>query len=73
MSGEPSWDLYRSFNAVLREGSLSGASRALGLTQPSIARHVDALEKAVGAALFVRTPRGLSPTDAATDHSFSLL
>lgn len=62
---EPSWDLYRTFAAVLREGSLSGAARVLGLTQPSVARHVDALERAVGADLFVRSQRGLSPTDAA--------
>ena len=67
MSQEPSWDLYRTFNAVLREGSLSGAARALGLTQPSVARHVDALEEAVGAPLFLRTSRGLSPTDAALE------
>lgn len=67
MSSDPSWDLYRTFHAVLREGSLSSAARALGLTQPSVARHIDALEEAVGAALFLRTPRGLSPTDAALE------
>jgi DNA-binding transcriptional LysR family regulator len=65
MSSKPSWDLYRTFNAVLTEGSMSGAARALGLTQPSVARHIDLLEDAVGASLFIRTPRGLSPTDAA--------
>lgn len=62
---EPSWDVYRSFAAVLREGSLSAAARALGMTQPSIARHIDALEAATGATLFVRSQRGLSPTDHA--------
>ncbi|WP_336961718.1 LysR family transcriptional regulator [Sphingobium aquiterrae] len=67
MSKPPSWDLYRTFNAVLREGSLSGAARALGLTQPSVARHIDALEEALGAGLFLRTPHGLSPTDAALE------
>ena len=67
MNQEPSWDLYRSFNAVLTEGSLSGAARALGLTQPSIARHIDTLEEALGTALFLRTARGLSPTDAALE------
>jgi DNA-binding transcriptional LysR family regulator len=67
MSTEPSWDLYRTFHAVLREGSLSGAARVLDMTQPSIARHVDALEAALGAKLFLRTPRGLSPTDAALE------
>ncbi|WP_062016086.1 LysR family transcriptional regulator [Aureimonas sp. AU4] len=65
MNSEPSWDLYRSFAAVLDEGSLSGAARRLGLTQPSVSRHVEMLERAVGGALFVRSQRGLSPTDRA--------
>jgi len=65
MSTEPSWDLYRTFAAVLREGSLSAAARALGLTQPSVARHVEAFEQAVGGKLFLRSQRGLSPTDRA--------
>ncbi len=65
MNSEPSWDLYRTFGAVLREGSLSGAARVLGLTQPSVARHIDALEQAIGTDLFVRSQRGLSPTEAA--------
>ncbi|PWC83224.1 LysR family transcriptional regulator [Azospirillum sp. TSH100] len=61
----PSWDLYRSFLAVIREGSLSAAARTLGLTQPTLARHIAALEEAVGGSLFIRSPRGLDPTDAA--------
>ena len=61
----PDWDLYRTFAAVLREGSLSGAARKLGLTQPSVARHIDTLEAAVGTDLFVRSQRGLIPTDRA--------
>jgi len=65
MNAEPSWDVYRSFAAVLRSGSLSAAARALGMTEPSIARHIDALERATGGALFVRSQRGLSPTDRA--------
>ncbi|MGQ9367853.1 LysR family transcriptional regulator [Azospirillum sp. ST 5-10] len=64
---DPSWDLHRSFLAVIREGSLSGAARALGLTQPTLARHVAALEAAVGVTLFVRSQRGLEPTEAARD------
>lgn len=63
---EPGWDLYRSFLAVLRTGSLSGAARELGLTQPTLGRHVDALEEALGFALFTRSQRGYLPTDAAT-------
>jgi DNA-binding transcriptional LysR family regulator len=62
---EPDWSLYRSFLAVLQEGSLSGAARALGLTQPTIARHIEALEQGVGLELFVRSQQGLSPTEGA--------
>ncbi|MGR9164636.1 LysR family transcriptional regulator [Rhizobium leguminosarum] len=65
MSIEPSWDFYRSFLTVLQQGSLSAAARELGLTQPTIGRHVDALELAIGAELFTRSPNGLLPTDAA--------
>ena len=63
--GEPGWELYRTFLAVLQEGSLSAAARALGVTQPTIGRHVDALERIVGFALFTRSQRGFLPTDAA--------
>lgn len=65
MNADPSWDLYRTFAAVLREGSLSAAARSLGLTQPTVARHIEALEQAIGGALFLRSQRGLSPTDRA--------
>lgn len=67
MNHEPNWDLYRTFLAVLREGSLSGAARMLGLTQPSVSRHIDTLEEALGKRLFLRTQRGLAPTDAALE------
>ncbi|MFT3727820.1 MAG: LysR family transcriptional regulator [Terricaulis sp.] len=63
---EPTWDHYRSFLAVLEDGSLSHAARSLGLTQPTLARHIEQLEAALGGvALFARSPRGLTPTDAA--------
>jgi DNA-binding transcriptional LysR family regulator len=64
-ASEPDWSLYRSFLAVLEEGSLSGAARALGLTQPTMARHIEALEQAVGFALFTRSQQGLAATDGA--------
>lgn len=60
-----SWDHYRTFLAVLETGSLSGAARSLGLTQPTAGRHVEALEEAFGAPLFLRTPQGLLPTEKA--------
>jgi DNA-binding transcriptional LysR family regulator len=64
---EPDWNHYRALLAVLREGSLSGAARALGLAQPTLGRQIDELERSLGAALFIRSPRGLVPTDAARD------
>jgi len=62
---EPNWDLYRSFLAVLQEGSLSGAARALGLTQPTVGRHIDALEQVLNLSLFTRSQAGFIPTEAA--------
>ena len=59
------WEWYRTLLAVLREGSLSGAARALGITQPTVGRHVAALETALGQVLFTRSQTGLLPTDAA--------
>ncbi|QNK02450.1 LysR family transcriptional regulator [Dyella telluris] len=64
---EPGWELYRSFLAVMREGSLSGAARALGMTQPSLGRHMRELESTLGAALFARSPQGLAPTELARE------
>ena len=66
-AADPEWGLYRTFLAVLREGSLSGAARALGLTQPTVSRHVDALEGAVGFQLFVRSQQGLAATEGALE------
>ena len=64
--GEPGWELWRTFDAVMREGSLSAAARVLGLTQPTAGRHVAELETALGAgALFTRSARGLLPTETA--------
>ena len=64
--GGPDWDLYRAFLAVLETGSLSGAARTLGIAQPTVGRHIEALEQALdGAALFTRSPGGLRPTEAA--------
>lgn len=59
---EPSWELYRSFLGLMQASSLSGAARLLGLTQPTLGRHLDALEQSLGLTLFIRTQQGLSPT-----------
>ncbi len=59
------WTLYRSFLSVLREGSLSAAARSLGMAQPTLGRHIAALETALGLALFTRSQTGLQATEAA--------
>ena len=56
------WTLLRSFLAVVRHGSLSGAARALKQTQPTIGRHIDELETGLGVALFTRSQSGLHIT-----------
>jgi DNA-binding transcriptional LysR family regulator len=66
-SNEPGWELYRSFLVVMREGSLSAAARTLGMTQPSVGRHMRELEAVLGAALFARSPQGLTPTELARE------
>jgi len=65
MSTHISWELYRSFLAVLTEGSLSGAARALDIAQPTVGRHVAALERSLGTPLFTRSQTGLLPLEAA--------
>lgn len=62
---EPNWEWYRTFVQVLESGSLSAAGRALGLTQPTVGRHIDCLEAALGLKLFTRSFDGFAPTDAA--------
>lgn len=64
MASDIGWELYRSFLGVLNHGSLSGAARALGVAQPTIGRHVAALEKSLGLALFTRSQAGFLPTEA---------
>ena len=65
MSGTLDWDLLQSLHAVLEAGSFSAAARLRRLTQPTLGRHIDQLERQLGAPLFLRSPRGLQPTDLA--------
>ncbi len=59
------WTLVRSFLAVLDAGSLMAAARKLGAQQPTLSRHIAELESQLGAPLFERTGRGVTPTAAA--------
>ena len=65
MKRAPDWDLYQTLHAVVRAGSLSAAARMLGLSQPTVGRHVEQLEQALGLPLFTRSPQGLRPTELA--------
>src|SRR5262245_59560112 len=54
------WDDVRVFLAIVRQGSMRAAGRALGLSQPTIARRLAAFEAGLsGALLFDRLPEGL--------------
>ncbi|HHC29075.1 MAG TPA: LysR family transcriptional regulator [Rhodobacterales bacterium] len=61
------WNRARAFLVTAEEGSLSAAARALGMTQPTLGRQVDALEAELGVALFERAGRGLILTPAGLD------
>jgi DNA-binding transcriptional LysR family regulator len=53
------WNRARAFLVTAEEGSLSAAARALGMTQPTLSRQVDALEDELSLILFERVGRGL--------------
>lgn len=65
MKNDFDWGLVPSLLAALERGSLLGASKALGLAQPTLGRHIAELERQLGVVLFERTGRGLTPTPAA--------
>ena len=58
------WNQVRAFLVTAEEGSFSAASRALGLTQPTLGRQVAALEDRLGVTLFERLGRSLSLTQS---------
>jgi DNA-binding transcriptional LysR family regulator len=61
---EPSWDDLRIFLAVVAHGSMNGAAKALGQSQPTMARRIKALEQTLGLDLFQRGPNNLELTEA---------
>lgn len=69
-----SLDHVRTFHSVAEHGSLLAASRHLGLTQPTVGRHIDLLEQTLGFTLFTRgrggmrlTPKGADLVSAASE------
>jgi len=60
------------FDALLRHRSVSGAARALKMSQPATSYALNRLRKMFGEPLFVRTSRGIHPTPYADGLSTSL-
>lgn len=60
----PYWDDLRIFLTLAREGTLTTAAKALGVSHPTVGRRVAALEKQIGARLFERLPDRFVPTSA---------
>lgn len=56
------WDDYRYFLAISRKRSLTAASRILGVSQPTVSRRLQTLEKALQVRLFNRVRGGYELT-----------
>ncbi|CAN5410448.1 LysR family transcriptional regulator [soil metagenome] len=59
--------LLAAFKAVAEHGTVGRAADALGSTQPTISRHIRALEDQLGHPLFDRDSRGMHLTAAGSD------
>lgn len=69
------WALIQSFLGVAEHGSFSAAGRALGLSQPTVGRHIQELEKQLETSLFQRENRGHRLTEAGTglmEHALAM-
>src|SRR6202008_2069625 len=53
-----------AFVRVVDAGSFSGAAKQLRIGQPAVSKTVAQLEERLGVRLLVRSPRGLTPTEA---------
>ncbi len=67
MRNAPDWTLLRSFLAVAEAGSLSAAARATGISQPTLGRHIKALEAALGVGVLDRRAQGFALTAAGAE------
>ncbi len=56
------WSLVHSFLAVAETGSLSAGARQLGISQPTLGRHIKALEEQLQTEVFQRHARGFELT-----------
>ena len=61
------WTHLQTFAAVAERGSLSEAARGLRSSQPTMGRHIRALETELGTRLFERTAAGFELTPTGTE------
>lgn len=61
-SSLPPLEWLRVFEAAARLGAFTAAANELGLTQAAVSQRIRNLEAELGAALFVRLPRGVEMT-----------
>jgi DNA-binding transcriptional LysR family regulator len=57
------WTLIQAFLAVAEQGSLSGAARETGISQPTLSRQIKAIEDRLNVRLFDRQAKGLDLTE----------
>jgi DNA-binding transcriptional LysR family regulator len=60
----------RYFNELAKHASITAASRALGITQPSLSLAIQRLEVMIGASLLIRTKKGIELTRAGKELLF---
>lgn len=58
------WNDLRYFLELQRSGRLLTAARRLNTTHATVARHIEAIEKSLGTALFVQHAQGYELTPA---------
>ena len=61
------WDDHRYFLAIARKRSLTAAGKALGVSQPTVSRRLEALESKLKVRLFDRTRHGYELTAVGMD------
>src|SRR5512144_1844757 len=64
MNGTLTIPMLRYATAVSRRGSFGAAARECGVSQPTVSNAIATLEEELGARLFERTTRRVTPTPA---------